>query len=181
MAWPLLAVLGQVYSENQDRIKSDQKDARSMQFGQKWELFKVTDRETISINDNRRSCMLCIETIGSFLRALQELVGPQSCRFEGVKLQAHLKDLFKEHANGVLYSQGVSKDGFSWIQLPRHSEASVAIVQGSPPTAQAGSRSWHCLHSASFAGMESARVIGHGGFLQDSREMFVGPGDMKSF
>lgn len=97
--------------------KNDQEDAGSAQFGHKRDLFKVTDEETISVKDNRRSHTLCIKTIRRFLRAPKELGRPQSCRFQGVKLQAHLKDFFKEHAPGCCTHKGMAKGRFSWVQL----------------------------------------------------------------
>lgn len=85
----------------------------------------------------------------------------QSNRLQGGKLQTHLKDVFKESVPvGALLTRECLRaafPGFSCLGTP---EASVAVIQGSPATAQAGGRTWHCLYRASFLGVENERVMG---------------------
>jgi hypothetical protein len=50
------------------------------------------------------------------------------------------------------------------VQLARHSEAAVALVQIGPGTAHTGGTYWYYLHDAVFLVYRMQELLGHGGF-----------------
>lgn len=85
------------------------------------------------------------------------LVRLQSHRFQGVKLQTHLKDFSKESMPiGCPPHKEIPKGSFTWVQLPRALRG-LGSYNPRKPSCHSG---WHCFHRASFPGVESARVLG---------------------
>lgn len=84
---------------------------------------------------------------------------PTHCSFRVQKSKLFWKILLLIEIPKVSCSFRATREIFPQVQLSRHSEASVALIQGGQAAAWAGSRPWHYPHGTGFSGMKNARVI----------------------
>lgn len=113
-----------------------------MQFGQKC-AHKIGTKEDVAAEEimttTEKLSTLHRDSRKTALRASQKLARPHPWRAQGCRWESSLETLGSTFLTGVprkLFFQ----DLFHHAQPPRHSKATVAMIQGGSATAQAGGR-----------------------------------------
>ena len=99
------------------------------------------------------------------MRAFPELT--KLCPFVGSRLQN--RKLWQNIRSCTLLSQGRPEKGFPWDQLPRHSEALLAVVQEAIGYCSIRSYNLASQHGTGFTGMQSASLTKSWDFLSKSQ------------